>query len=69
MLIQYASPQIDIRATEVIMTSDPRARDPRMITGKYNEIKDPTRRGTFKVLLKEKTTVGVNVLTADVCLP
>ena len=61
---QYSSPQIDIRAKEVIMLSDSRAADPRMITAKYTEIRDLICRRAFKVISKEEISEGANVFTA-----
>ena len=61
---QYSTRSIEILATEVIQSSDPRSADPRIIATKYNEIRDLIRRGTFKVVVIEEIPVGVNILTA-----
>ena len=51
-LKQYGSPSIEILATEIVRVSNLRAKDSRMITAKYSEIRYLIRRGTFKVVLR-----------------
>ena len=52
-----------MRVIEVIMTSEPRATDSRMIAAKHGEIRDLTRSETFKVIFKKEIPEGANVLT------
>ena len=55
---------INIRLTEVIQASDPRAKDPRMKEEIAAKIRDLVCRGPFKVVLRAEIPPSANVLTA-----
>ena len=65
-LSEYRTPanEIDVRLTEVVQPSNPRAKDPRMVKAIQDEVRDLFCWGTFKVILKEEIPDGANVLTA-----
>ena len=53
-----------VHITEVIDKHDPRASTPEMLVAIREEVRDLSKRGTFKVLLKKELPDGANALTA-----
>ena len=57
-----------VHFTEIIASTDSRARSPEMFLAIYDEVKDLIRRGASKVSLRHKLPDGVNALRARFAL-